>query len=655
MTTVAAHRTPRRRARLLAGLAALYSAVLLVLVGPAVLAQEAEEPPPLTIRKVDATDPEAVQVDFIWNGERDALEDLTIRENGKEVKHEPVVPLSSLGVETAMVFVIDTSQSMGRNGGVEATQDTLRRMIDEMEGGERIGIVTFDSDVEVHAPLTTDKEELLDAVDDIVAPADGGTAMWDGVRKGASLFKPESALQPNMVLITDGYDDSSESAQSDAASALTRAKAPVFALAYNQRKHVDVESLDALVTEVGGAVISAPGQEDLTAGLEEVERNLANQYAVTFASSGEQGTSELEVSVGDESVTQNLVTGAVAEGGAALEPPEVSTSIVPGFLRGDVGLVIVVAAGGIAVALAAVAIVMVASKDDQSLDKVLQQYTEPGVEGDDENDGLAQTALMQRAVAFTEDIATRQGVLVKVEKMLEQADLPLRAAEALFFYLVGGVVLTILGLVIGGLFGMLALAFLGLFVPMAVLNYLGRRRQKQFDSQLPDMLQLLSGSLRAGYSLIQGVDAVATEMDGPMGRELRRVMTEARLGRELELALEGAAERVQSKDFEWAIMAIRIQREVGGNLSELLMTVADTMVDRERLRRDVATLTAEGKMSAIILAGMPPVLGVFMYVMNPDYIGGLFEETLGNILLGVAIVSALIGFAWMKKCITIEV
>jgi tight adherence protein B len=315
----------------------------------------------------------------------------------------------------------------------------------------------------------------------------------------------------------------------------------------------------------------------------------------------------------------------------------------------------VVAAGGIAVALAAVAIVMVVSKDDQSLDKVLQQYTEPGVDTDDENDGLAQTALMQRAVAFTEDIATRQGVLVKVEKMLEQADLPLRAAEALFFYVIGGVVLTILGLVIGGLFGMLAMAFLGLFVPMAVLNYLGRRRQKQFDSQLPDMLQLLSGSLRAGYSLIQGVDAVATEMDGPMGRELRRVMTEARLGRELELALEGAAGRVQSKDFEWAIMAIRIQREVGGNLSELLMTVADTMVDRERLRRDVATLTAEGKMSAIILAGMPPVLGVFMYVMNPDYIGGLFEETLGNILLGAAIVSALIGFAWMKKCITIEV
>ena len=140
-----------------------------------------------------------------------------------------------------------------------------------------------------------------------------------------------------------------------------------------------------------------------------------------------------------------------------------------------------------------------------------------------------------------------------------------------------------------------------------------------------------------------------------MGRELRRVMTEARLGRELEDALEASAERVQSNDFEWAIMAIRIQREVGGNLSELLMTVADTMIDRERLRRDVSTLTAEGKMSAIILGLMPIGLGGAMYSMNPKYMGALFSNGLGKGIFAAGIVSALIGFAWMKKCITIEV
>ena len=96
--------------------------------------------------------------------------------------------------------------------------------------------------------------------------------------------------------------------------------------------------------------------------------------------------------------------------------------------------------------------------------------------------------------------------------------------------------------------------------------------------QLPDTLQLLSGTLRAGYSLMQGVEAVSQEVADPMGIELRRVVTEARLGRPLEDALEGTAERMGSPDFGWAVMAIRIQREVGGNLSELLLTVAETMV-----------------------------------------------------------------------------
>ena len=133
---------------------------------------------------------------------------------------------------------------------------------------------------------------------------------------------------------------------------------------------------------------------------------------------------------------------------------------------------------------------------------------------------------------------------------------------------------------------------------------MANRRRKQFLAQLPDMLQLLSGTLRAGYSLMQGVEAVSQEVGDPMGQELRRVVTEARLGRPLEEALDGVAERMDSPDFAWAVMAIRIQREVGGNLAELLMTVAETMTQRERLRRDVAALTAEGRISAIVL-GLP--------------------------------------------------
>ena len=194
-----------------------------------------------------------------------------------------------------------------------------------------------------------------------------------------------------------------------------------------------------------------------------------------------------------------------------------------------------------------------------------------------------------------------------------------------------------------------------LLLPNFYVGFRAKRRKKKFVRQLPDMLQLLAGTLRAGYSVSQGFESVSREIEDPMGRELRRVMTEARLGRLLEDALEATGRRMQSEDFEWAVMAIRIQREVGGNLAELLMTVSDTMTQRERLRRDVAALTAEGRMSAIVLGCLPPGLALVMYVMNPTYIGRLFQDSIGIAMLVGAVLMMLIGFAWMKKVITIEI
>src|SRR5207248_1577125 len=159
---------------------------------------------------------------------------------------------------------------------------------------------------------------------------------------------------------------------------------------------------------------------------------------------------------------------------------------------------------------------------------------------------------------------------------------------------------------------------------------------------------------RAGYSLLQGVEAVAQEIDEPMGGELRRVLAEARLGRLLEDSLEDMAERLNSRDFAWAVMAIRIQREVGGNLAELLSTVGETMIARERLRREVRSLTAEGRISAIILGILPIALGGVMYAVNPEYIQVLFKHTSGHIMLAGAGLLALVGFYWMKKTIETE-
>jgi tight adherence protein B len=192
-------------------------------------------------------------------------------------------------------------------------------------------------------------------------------------------------------------------------------------------------------------------------------------------------------------------------------------------------------------------------------------------------------------------------------------------------------------------------------IPPAVVNFMATRKKKAFEALLPDTLQLLSSTLRAGYSMMQGVEAVSQEAAEPMGAELRRVVTEARLGRPLEEALDAVALRMDSKDFDWAVMAIRIQREVGGNLSELLLTVAETMTQRERLRRDISSLTAEGRISAYVLVALPVGLGGFLYLVNREYIGRLFDNTVGQLMLGGAVLMIGIGMAWMSKIIKIEV
>lgn len=304
--------------------------------------------------------------------------------------------------------------------------------------------------------------------------------------------------------------------------------------------------------------------------------------------------------------------------------------------------------------LLAYAVINLVSRERPVLDAALGLYDDTRADADD--GALAETRIVRRAVAMVERVAGRRGALVWVEGLLANADLPFRPAEALFFSLAGVGLLAALALVLApsmlvGLILVIVLAVL----PVKVVQFMAKRRRKKFVTQLPGTLQLLSGSLRAGYSLMQGVEAVSHEVTDPMGRELRRVTVEARLGRPLEEALDDAADRLGSVDFRWTVMAIRIQREVGGNLSELLQTVAATMMERTRLKREVDALTAEGKISAAILGLLPLGLGGALYVMNRPYITLLFTDLIGQVMLAGATVMAVAGFAWMKKIIKIEI
>ena len=218
--------------------------------------------------------------------------------------------------------------------------------------------------------------------------------------------------------------------------------------------------------------------------------------------------------------------------------------------------------------------------------------------------------------------------------------------------LAGGVVGLLLGrgsIVLGLLF-----MLIGFALPPFYLRYMAGRRKRSFDAALPEVLQLLSGALSAGLSLAQAVDTVVREGPEPIASEFKRVLVEARIGVSIEDAFEGVAQRFESKDFGWAVMAIRIQRQVGGNLAELLTTVAATMRERQYLRRHVRALSAEGRLSAVILCILPPGFLCFFLVTNPTFLAPLIHDPRGWVLSGFGVVWMIIGVFTMSRMVKVE-
>jgi tight adherence protein B len=272
------------------------------------------------------------------------------------------------------------------------------------------------------------------------------------------------------------------------------------------------------------------------------------------------------------------------------------------------------------------------------------------------DDALSSSPLLRRAVEVTADLASRRGALGSLERTLRSADLPLRPAELILAHVALTATIPLLVLVLTGSLvpGLLALALFGAGPPLALRIYVSIRR-KRFNDQLPDALMTLAGSLRAGRSIGQAMEGLSKQSPDPLGRELRKIVAEIRLGRPLQEALKEAADRIGSPDFGWVVLSIQIQAEVGGNLASLLDGVADTMRDRARMRGEVKALTAEGRASAMMLVVMPPGLALAMFSMNPTYMSPMITTGTGKVLLGISALMIGGGYAWMNSMVKIDV
>ncbi|MDI3193769.1 type II secretion system F family protein [Pseudarthrobacter sp. AL07] len=261
------------------------------------------------------------------------------------------------------------------------------------------------------------------------------------------------------------------------------------------------------------------------------------------------------------------------------------------------------------------------------------------------------TRLTNQAVgALNRGLKSRPAGFFSRER-LEQAGLNKEPGDYLLMAGAITLVATVLGFFLGGVgIGILSSLLSPFLLYLAVNVLIGRRRRK-FDEQVPDTLQMFSGGLRAGHSLLRAIDAAAQESEAPMSEELSRVVNETRIGRDLGESLADVSRRTASEDFYWIAQAIEIHREVGGDLAEVLDHVGETIRDRNQVRGQVRALSAEGRVSALVLMALPICMFIGLVLFNPLYAKVFTTTVIGFAMLGAAVLLLSVGGLWLSRII----
>lgn len=244
----------------------------------------------------------------------------------------------------------------------------------------------------------------------------------------------------------------------------------------------------------------------------------------------------------------------------------------------------------------------------------------------------------------------------RLDLMMVRAGLPLLGSEFLAISAGGALLVCIIIALVtrNPVTGLLAL-LLFLAADFVFVQRRITKRLNNFQRQLADCLSLVANSLRAGFSFLQTMEIISREMEPPMSSEFERVMRDTSLGKSLDEALHDMDERVGSADFSLVITAVLIQQQVGGNLATILDTIRNTISERIRIRREVNTLTAQGKMSGIVLACIPVALALFFYVSSPEYLEPLLTTDIGKMAIIGALFLVIVGFVIIRKIVDIKV
>jgi tight adherence protein B len=552
----------------------------------------------------------------------------------------------NLANSKSVVLAIDRSQSMHGAKFANAIS-AAREFVASKPASDGVAVLAFSSNVLAVSRFSQNPGDSDSALQSLRLDRHQGTALYDGVEAAVGQLATQSGARV-LILLTDGADTTSRHSLDAAAQDARRHNVLVYSIGISGDGFTP-DALERLAEDSGGAFYRADSSSALADVYRSIAAALRGTWRVEYVTAARPGELiRLQAAVAGAGTGSASTRIPTSIGSVAAPPP---SKIVPPGAYGPSGPL----ALGIAVAmltLLAFVLIFAAYRGSWVRSRIAAHIGETKATAKEKRQA-------QRLAAFQAIFRATEGAFGNlkqwrwVQRMLERGAIPLRTVEFFWIMIGSAFVLGFFGAVAGqSPFFILLLMALGGGIPLFWAWFKMRRRLKAFENQLPDLLITIAASLKAGHSFKQGLQAVVEEGMPPASDEFGRVLTETQLGRPMDEALADMAERCGSKNFEFAITAVTIQRQVGGSLASLFDMVADTVRQRQQFARKIRGLTAMGRMGSYTLVGIPFFLAVALTVMNPTYMHPLYHTKAGHFMIALGFVMMAMGAALLKKIVS---
>ncbi|MEP7033886.1 MAG: VWA domain-containing protein [Actinomycetota bacterium] len=574
-----------------------------------------------------------------------------VLENGVPVRVVSVDPLDGSGRNVDAVLAIDVSNSM-QGGELQTALAAARTFVLGVPDSLPVGVLSFADQPVVQSPVTDDRNAVELAVSSLDGTTSPGTALYQAVVTGSGMFDPSSGAQHNLILLTDGKDTVGTADVAQAIQAARDAGVTVYTIAL-AGSDVDETVLRQLAVRTGGRYQSITPR-DLEAVYSGLALELSQQFVVTYRSKAPYGVPvSVDVKLPFGTASTRFLTPGLANL-TGQDPTEAGRAPEGSTATSNAAIAVIAALAFLAFLNLLLLLQSLRQQRRRETQLRSRLVAELPTEWSPEADGPSSNPWIPKGIA---DIAERAAGGTRaggtLARRLGQAGWALHVGEFLAIVVFAGLASAVGGYLLFGPPGAL-MGFVGLAAPLALLSAAAAKRLTALQAQLADTLMIVASSLRAGHSFLQSLDTATKEISEPGATEFGRTMSEIRFGRDVAEALDALVDRIGSRDLEWTVTAIKIQRKIGGNLAEVLEGVSKTIRERETLRRQVKVLSAEGRISSYVLTALPILLGVYLTFVNPDYLRVLTSTRVGNILLGSAGGLMVVGYLWMQKIVRLD-